>query len=363
MSTIVTFGEIMARVEAEHGYRFRQALPGQVKVTFAGAEANVAASLAMMGEQTQFVTSLPANPLTDACIASLKSTDVGVDHIRITDTGRLGLYFLETGANQRPSNVIYDRDYTSISMADPASYDWDTIFTDAAWFHISGITPAISRQSAQAALESVKKAKEHGVQVSCDLNYRKKLWNWDSECTKKDLARRTMRELLHYVDVVIGNEEDAADVLDIHPKDVDVHAGSLQADSYISVAQEVKRQFPNVRLISFTLRESISASHNNWGAMIYDTATTKAFFAPQQDGVYKPYEIRNIVDRVGGGDSFSAGLIYALLDEQLSAPEQAVAYAAAASCLCHSIHGDMNYSSTEEILRLMHGNSSGRVVR
>lgn len=361
---IVTFGEIMGRIEMEHHYRFRQALPGPVRITFAGAEANVAASLSYMERSTQFVTALPDHAITDACLSFLQSMHIGTDHVIISETGRFGLYFLESGANQRPSNVIYDRAYTSISMQDPAWYDWDAIFSDAQWFHISGITPALSQKAAEAAIMGVKKAQSYGVTVSCDLNYRKKLWNWGGEHTKKDLARLTMREILPYVDVVIGNEEDAADVLDIHPQHVDVNAGSLDTDAYISAAREAARQYPSLKYVAFTLRESISASHNNWGAVLYDVEHDSAHAAPQTNGRYTPYEIRQMVDRVGGGDAFSAGLIYALTDKELADdPQEVVAYAAAASCLCHSIHGDINYSSREDVMRLMQGNGSGRVIR
>lgn len=363
MDRIITFGEVMGRIEAEHFMRFRQVLPGQVRITFAGAEANVAASLSFLGRDASFVTSLPKNDIAESCISYLRGTGMGTEEIRQIDEGRLGLYFLEAGANQRPSNVIYDRAGSSVAIADPASYDWDEIFSGASWFHISGITPAISQETAAASLESVKKAKEHGVTVSCDLNYRKKLWNWDEQLKKKDLAKKVMSEMMDYIDVVIGNEEDASDVLGIEPEGVDVNAGSLNSEAYINVARQILTSWPNVKKIAFTLRESISASHNNWGAMLYDVASGTADFAPSVDGVYTPYQMKNIVDRVGGGDSFSAGLIYALTDEELSRNTEAVAFAAAASCLCHSIHGDINYSTKEEVLRLMHGNGSGRVVR
>jgi 2-dehydro-3-deoxygluconokinase len=364
MKSIVTFGEIMGRIEMEHQYRFEQALPGQVRITFAGAEANVAASLAYMGRDAQYVTALPKNPIAQSCLAYLRSLGVKTDHVVRSDKGRMGLYFLETGANQRPSNVIYDRDYSSVCLQHADSYDWKTIFSGASWFHISGITPAISKQAADAAIASVRAAKQLGLTVSCDLNFRKKLWRWDDRFSARELAQKTMRELLPSVDVLIGNEEDAADVLDIHPKEVDVHAGKLDFTAYHEVAKEVARQFPQLTHIAFTLRESISASHNNWGALLYETATQQHIVSPMQNENYAPYEIRAIVDRVGGGDSFSAGLIYAFTDPELSKnAQQILDYATAASCLCHSIHGDINYSSPEEIMRLMKGNASGRVVR
>ncbi|WP_020612086.1 sugar kinase [Sediminispirochaeta bajacaliforniensis] len=364
MKHIVTFGEIMARIEMEDHYRFRQSLPGEVRLTFAGAEANVAASLAFMGRSTQFVTSLPQHAIADSCRAFLKSMDVGTDYILSSDFGRLGLYFLESGANQRPSNVIYDRDDTSISMQKAEAYDWDQLFTDAQWFHVSGITPAISRNAADATLLGIEKAKAHQIPVSFDLNYRKKLWNWGKTHKKKDLARNIIQNIMPSIDVVIGNEEDASDMLNIHPQHVDVNKGTIDLAAYASVAKTIAEQYPNLRYIAFTLRESISASHNNWGAMLYDVKNAKQYAAPRSGDTYTPYRITQIIDRVGGGDAFSAGLIYALTDSALSAhPQEIITYASATSCLCHSIHGDMNYSSREEVLRLAEGNGSGRVIR
>ncbi|MCK9482236.1 MAG: sugar kinase [Bacteroidia bacterium] len=364
MGKIVTFGEVMGRVEAENFFKFRQILPGQVRITFSGAEANVAVSLACMKKKTQFVTALPSNAIGEACLGFLRGMDVGVEHIQLSNKGRLGLYFLETGANQRPSSVVYDREGSSVSLVEANSYNWDEIFSGARWFHLSGITPAISKTAADAALMSVKKAKEHNVTVSYDLNYRNKLWLWDSNYTQKDLAQKVSREILKYVDILYGNEEDASDVLGIHPPNVDVHSGSLDVNAYEYVGKEIYRQFPNLEYVAFTLRESISASHNNWGSLLYDPKTNKTYLSPVVDESFAPYEIKNIVDRVGGGDSFGAGLIYAFTDEELSQSLQSVLdYATAASCLCHSIQGDINFSSKEDVLRLMRGNASGRVIR
>jgi 2-dehydro-3-deoxygluconokinase len=260
--------------------------------------------------------------------------------------------------------VIYDRAGSAVSVEDGSSYDWEGFFQDASWFHISGITPAISRKGAQASLMAVKKAKEYGVTVSCDLNFRKKLWKWDSCCDPRDLAEKTMREILAYVDVSIGNEEDAWDVLQIKAGDTDVDSGHLAIDRYPDVAKQIVEQFPNVSKVAITLRESLSASHNNWGAMLYDAESQQAYFAPLSDDRYQPYQIKNIVDRVGGGDAFSAGLIYALTDDEFSQNLQdALAYAVAASCLCHSIQGDFNYSTRSEVISLMKGDASGRVKR
>jgi 2-dehydro-3-deoxygluconokinase len=363
MKKIVTFGEIMARLTPKGVLRFRQTLPGDLQLTFAGAEANVAAAVSLLGGKAEFVTALPQNSIADACIANLRAIGVDTNRIIRTDNGRLGLYFVETGANQRPSNVIYDRSDSAVSLAEADKYCWDEIFADADWFHITGITPALSRTACEAAIEAVKKAKENNVTVSCDLNFRKKLWNWDADLSAKALARKTMPMILNLVDVVIANEQDASDVLDIQAGTTDVSSGHLDIEKYPVVAAKINERFANVSTVAITLRESISASHNNWGAMLYDCASKKAYFAPLADGKYQPYQITNIVDRVGGGDSFAGALIFALNTPEFNEPYSAVAFAVAASCLAHSIKGDFNYSTRNEIENLMKGMASGRVVR
>lgn len=358
--SIVTFGEVMGRLTPDGFLRLSQALPGRVDVTFAGAEANVAASLATLGAEASFVSAVPDNVLGEACLASLRARGIGVDSVLRTDQGRLGLYFLETGANQRPSQVVYDRDGSAISLTPSEAYGWPAHFSNARWFHTTGITPAISERAAQATIDAARAAREAGCRVSCDLNFRAKLWRW-GELPPRELASRTMRQLMPLVDVVIANEEDCETVLGIRAAETDVEAGELAVDRYPEVAQEVMRQFDNVELVAITLRESVSASHNNWGAMLQDR--DGPHFAPLADGQYAPYEIRNIVDRVGAGDSFAAGLIYALTTPELSDHATAVRFATAASCLAHSIVGDFNYSSRAEVERLMGGSGSGRVVR
>ncbi len=359
---VVTFGEIMGRL-VPHGFlRLRQALPGQLDVTFAGAEANVAASIAMFGGESKFVTALPNNPIADACVASLASVSIDTSDIVRTDSGRLGLYFLETGANQRPSKVIYDRDGSAISTTPSASYGWNEVFSDCDWFHTTGITPAISEAAAQATLDAVRRAQEAGCRVSCDLNFRQKLWRWREGQGAQSLAEETMRSILPFVDIIIANEEDCETVLGIRADETDVESGELSIERYPAVAAEVVSQFPNVEMVAITLRESISASHNNWGAMLY-TSTGESFFAPLTNGKYAPFPIRQIVDRVGAGDSFAAGLIYSLLTKELSTPEVAIRFATAASCLAHSMVGDLNYSTRAEVEALMGGSTSGRVVR
>ncbi len=364
---IVTFGEIMARIAAPSFLRLRQSIPGPLNLTFAGAEANVAASLAMLGADAEFVTALPNHALADACVGVLRGIGVETRHIVRCDAGRLGLYFLESGANQRPSQVIYDRDSSTVGMTPSQSYDWDAIFDGAKWFHITGITPAVSETAAHVALHATQAAQEHGLTVSCDLNFRKKLWRWDPDIAPRQLAEDTMRQLLQHVDLLVANEADCADVLQISAGGTDVDAGKLDIDRYPDVARQVVAQFPNISQVAITLRESHSASHNDWGAMLYRAVGEEAeetLFAPlDKEQQYHPYEIKNIVDRVGGGDAFAAGLIYALNSEDLATPTDAIRFAVAASCLAHSIIGDFNFSTRQEVESLMQGSGSGRVVR
>jgi 2-dehydro-3-deoxygluconokinase len=362
MKRVVTFGEIMGRLTPPGFVRLRQGLPGTLNVTFAGAEANVAGSLAFLGADASFVTALPDNELSDACIAMLQSCGIA-SHIIRADYGRLGLYFLETGANQRPSRVIYDREHSAISMTDPDAYDWVSIFRGADWFHVTGITPAISRLAADATIEAVRAARSAGLTVSCDLNFRGKLWRWDDPTPPRELARRVMSEVLQSVNVVIANEEDCGDVLGIRAEESDVHSGRLDISRYPDVARAVVSQFPNIEIVATTLRQSISASHNNWGAMLYEAHNDSASFAPERDGEYRPYEIRNIVDRVGGGDAFAAGLIFGLTCGDHPTAQDALGFAVAASCLAHSVEGDFNFASRQEVEALAAGSSSGRVVR
>ncbi|MDR2795704.1 MAG: sugar kinase [Spirochaetaceae bacterium] len=364
MSKLVTFGEIMMRLQTKPGRRFRQSIPGDMEVIFGGAEANVAASFVLLGGAAAFVTALPENPIADACIGSLRAIGVDVSNMVRSKEGRLGIYFVEAGANQRPSNVVYDRDYSSVSMENASSYKWGRIFRGADWFHTTGITPALSKIAAQAALNALKKAKKAGLTVSCDLNFRKKLWRWKNGISPSELASRVMSGLLPFVDVLIANEEDVGDVLGIKDKALDTADGSIDVNRYPDIAGQVAKKFPNIKKIAFTLRESISATHNRWGCMLYDTASGAVHFAPQSNGSYSPYPITDIVDRIGGGDSFGAALIYALLDDELKQDDgKAAAFAAAASCLCHTIYGDFNYSTKDEVLTLMRGSTSGRIVR
>ena len=361
---VVTFGEIMGRIASPGFLRFSQALPGMAEFTFGGGEANVAVSLAGFGLDAAFVTALPRNAIADACVADLRRLGVDTSAILRTDAGRLGLYYLETGANQRPSNVTYDRAGSAISVTQGEAYDWDRVFTGADWFHVTGITPAISAEAADAALLAVKSAKHAGLTVSCDLNFRKKLWEWRPGTSQRELAEETMRQLLVSADVVIGNEEDAEKVLGIAAEGTDVESGELDIQAYVAVARRIVGEFPNVASVGITLRQSISATHNNWGGMLYDAESDQAHFAPLDDEErYSPYEIRSIVDRVGGGDAFAAGLIFASVTAELAALQTRIRFAVAASCLKHSITGDFNIVTRAEAEKLMSGQASGRVNR
>ncbi len=361
---VVTFGEVMLRLAPREFLRLAQSIPGCLEVTFGGGEVNVAVSVARQGGRASFLTSLPDNPLTDAFEAELRKLNVGTELIVRHEQGRFGAYYVETGANQRAGTVTYDRDASAISLTPADAYDFDSTFSGANWFHITGITPAVSAQAAEASLAAVQHAKRQGLTVSCDLNFRKKLWKWQPETAATDLAQQTMKGLMPHIDIVIANEEDAEKALGISAADTDVEAGRINVAAYEEVARRVVAEFPNVSQVAITLRESVSASHNNWGAVLFDKHTDRTYAAPlDEQGDYRPYEIRNIVDRVGAGDSFAGGLIFALNTPVLSAPESALQYAVAASCLKHSIKGDFNYASRAEIESLMSGGGSGRVQR
>jgi 2-dehydro-3-deoxygluconokinase len=360
----LAFGEIMARLAPPGPLRWRQALPGAVNVTWGGGEANVCASLAMLGCRARYLTALPQTPIAEAVVGTLRGLGVDCEHILWRKGGRLGLYFVEAGANQRGSTVIYDREASAASLAAADEYDFDAALAGVAWLHVTGITPAISEAACRANLALVQAAKGAGATVSCDLNFRKKLWTWRPGTAPRELARARMSELLPHVDLVIANEEDAADVLDIHARGTDVTAGQIDAAAYTDVAQQIVARFPNVRHVAITLRESLSADHNKWGAMLFEAENSYAHFAPRDaDGKYEPYEIRDIVDRVGAGDSFAAGLLCALNSPDLASPDKAIAFAVAASALKHTIQGDFNYVTRGEVLALMRGNATGRVQR
>lgn len=343
MHTIASFGEIMLRLSSPGHERLFQT--PVLKTSFGGGEANVAVSLSIFGERGRFVTALPDNPAGRAAAGELRRYGVDTGAIAWT-AGRMGIYFLETGANQRASTVVYDRAGSAISLAKEGDFDWQNIFADCDWFHITGITPAISESAAAASIEAVKAAQKAGVKVSIDLNYRKKLWNYGKS------APQVMGELVKYADVVIANEEDIQKSLGIELESVDVTSGKLDRAGYEALAKKVRERFPNVKQVAITLRESHSADHNGWSAALLGT---EGFTLSRQ------YEITDIVDRVGGGDSFSAGLIYGLLNRDSEAA--ALEFAVAASALKHSINEDFNLARLEEVEALLKGDGSGRVQR
>ena len=338
----LTFGEIMLRLKAPGQECFFQS--PMLEATFGGGEANVAVSLANYGEDAAFLTVLPDNAIADACKAELRRFDVDTKRI-VTGEGRMGIYYLEGGANQRPSKVVYDRAWSAIALAKPGDIDWDKAFEGVEWFHITGITPAISESAMELSVESVKEAKKRGITVSCDLNYRKNLWKYGKE------AKEVMSELTKYVDVAIANEEDFQKSLGISAKS-DVESGELDRDVYKQIAQTAMDLYPNLKKVAITLRESKSADTNYWAACIYDG---KEFY------VSRKYAITDIVDRVGGGDSFGGGLIYGL--NTYATQAEALEFAVGASCLKHTISGDFNRVTVKEVESLMKGSGSGRVER
>jgi len=339
---VVSFGEIMLRLKPVNFERFFQS--PSFEATFGGGEANVAVSLANFGMDAAFVSVLPSNDIGNACIGDLRKFGVDTSLI-IRSSARMGIYFLENGANQRPSKVIYDRANSAIALAKPGDIDWKKTFEGSTWFHITGITPAISASAADLSIEAVKVAREMGITVSCDFNYRANLWKYGKT------AVEVMSELVKYVDIGIANEEDCQKSLGIKV-DSAVEKGELNVETYKMLTKKVLEQYPQMKAIAITLRESKSADHNGWSACIYDR---------EQFYLSRKYDITDIVDRVGGGDSFSAGMIYGLTKYQNK--QDALNFAVAASCLKHSISGDYNRVSVSEVEKLMGGDASGRVQR
>ncbi len=340
MKKVITFGEVMLRL-APNGYlRFVQSK--EFEATFGGAEANVAVSLANYGLDAHFVTKLPNHEIGQMAINSLREFGVNTSDI-VRGGDRVGIYYCEKGASQRPSKVIYDRANSSIATAKAEDFEWDKILEGAEWFHFTGITPALSDDVADICLEALKQCNKRNIPTSCDLNFRKKLWS-------KDKAGKVMGELCKYIDYCIANEEDAKDVFGIEADNTDIYSGKLDREGYISVAEKLTKAF-NFKGVAITLRESLSANDNNWSAMLY--TDNKAVFS-------KKYAM-HIVDRVGGGDSFGGGLIYSLLNGYSA--QEAIEFAVAASCLKHSIEGDYNMVSVDEVKKLAEGDASGRVQR
>ena len=345
MAKVVTFGEIMVRLGAPGYLKLIQA--NQFDVSYAGAEANVAVSLANYGIDTDYITCLPDNPIAERCIMDLRGHKVGVVHIQRTGK-RMGILYLETGSNARPSKVYYDREDSSIATVAPGSIDWKDILKDATWFHWTGITPALSANAAAECLKAIKTANELGVTVSCDINYRGNLWKYGKT------AAEVMPEMVEGSDIILGNEEDCEKVFDIKPKDFDAAKtnGNIDQSSFLSVCQQMTERFPRCKKMVVTLRGAINANHNTWGGVLYNG---KELIESRR------YDITDIVDRVGGGDSFMGGLIFGLLHYQDD--RKALEFATAASCLKHTLKGDYNWVTIQEVENLMSGDSSGRVKR
>ncbi len=341
---IITFGEIMLRLATPDYLRFHQAK--EFEATFGGGESNVAVSLANYGLDVDFVTRLPKNDIGDAAIKTLRSYNVGVDKI-VYGGDRVGIYFLESGAVSRGSKVIYDRAHSAIAEIKKGMVDWDKVFEGATWFHWTGITPAISQGTCDVLEEAITIANEKGITVSTDLNYRAKLWKYGKH------VQEVMPKLVAGCDVVLGNEEDAEKALGIKPEGVDITGGHVEGKAYLSVSKQIMKKFQRVKKVITTLRGSISASHNTWAGVLYDGSTL--FESPQ-------YQITHIVDRVGGGDSFMGGLIYGL-NAYKEDDQMALNFAVAASCLKHTIKGDFNLVTIDEVEKLMGGDASGRVAR
>ncbi len=341
---VVTFGEIMLRLCTPGSQRFTQI--HSFEASYGGGEANVAVSLANYGETVEFVTRLPRNDLGDACIATLRGLGVGTNHIE-RGGDRIGIYFLETGAAQRASKVIYDRANSSFATIRPGTIDWKTVFTEADWFHWTGITPAVSQGAAEVGREAIVAAREMGVTVSTDLNYRAKLWKWGKT------AGEVMADLVGMCDVALGNEEDAEKVFGIKAPESDITTGKVDANHYRFVCEKLAERFSALKTISITLRGSLSASHNTWSGVLWKEGT---FYSAAT------YDILPIIDRVGGGDSFMGGLIYGLRNYP-DDPQKALDFATAAACLKHSIPGDFNAVTVAEVETLMSGDASGRVSR
>lgn len=340
MSKVVTFGEIMMRLAPYNYEKFIQA--NQFQVTYGGGEANVAVSLAHFGHEVYFVTRLPKNPLGDAAENSLRKYGIRTDYI-VRGGQRLGIYFLEHGASIRPSKVVYDRADSAVSQLETGMINWKDVFQGKDWFHITGITPAISPNCAEVAIKSTREAKNAGLIVSCDLNYRRKLWS-------KEEAKTTMTKLVEYVDVIVANEEDAADIFGIYADETDVTSGKLNVEKYKSVASKLK-ELCDVEVVTITLRESISASDNNWSALFYDGSEYL---------ISREYPI-HLIDRIGGGDSFAAGLIHGLLKRWDK--KHILEFAVCASALKQTIPGDMNMVNEDEVMSIVKGDVSGRVQR
>ena len=357
MKYTVSFGEMMVRITTPGVQKIRQSWPGDATISFAGSESNVAESLALQGCPSRFVTKLPKNDVAECCLAMLRGLGVDDGKVVLVPRGRMGAYYVEGGADQRASKVIYDREDSVFSHSKLGDYDWEEICKDADWFHCSGISPAISRETSEVTIDAVKRAKKMGLTVSFDMNYRQKLWLWDSSKAQQQLAQEVCAQILPYTDVLIGNIEDSP-VVGVYTNDSVEHNPEF--------CRTMVSRYPNLKLIATILREMPSANIDTWGGILYDVEKDKQYVGPLADGAYAPWHINDIVDPIGVGDAFSAGLVYALKDPEIKDDLQYVLYyTLACSCLAHTIKGDCNYTTKEEVLALLQKGSrgSGRVLR
>lgn len=364
MSRVVALGEIMARFSSPGFLRLGQCMPGSLEVLFAGAEASVAMSIAHLGGNASFVTALPDHAIADACITTLRAVGVDTRQIIRTPTGRLGLYFLEAGANQRPTQVIYDREGSAVAITPPEAYDWDAIFADAQWLVISGITPAISAIGSELTRVAVEQAVRRDVRVLCDFNYRSKLWRWDPAVPPRELAIRTITELLPSLDLLVAGTDEIGELLGHPEPDL---GGNDPRPAFARVAKELAARHSRLSWVAGTVRRSRSASRHQLGCMLWDRATDTLHAAPgdpeESAPWYGAYDIDQMVDRIGTGDAFTAGLLFGLTTPEWSSPDRALAFATAAFCLAHSVYGDFHFSTRAEIEALVAGDASGRVQR
>lgn len=363
MKPVVCFGEIMARLQPPGHLRFRQVMPGSLELTFAGAEANAAVMIAALGGRARFVTALPRNEIAEACLANLRAACVGVEDVVHANTGRMGLYFVEAGANQRGGNVLYDREGSSFCLAGPEAYDWPQLLRGAAWLHTTGIAAAVSRAAAEATVAAVAAARAAGVRVSFDINHRRKLWRWDPAQAPEELAQRTLARILPAVDLLIGNPADLAQAAGLEAPPPGSENSEEGRRGLVALARAVAKKFPRLQRIALSVRGGVSATHQRWGALLHGVADDSAWFAPEAAGDFQPYDVSRVVDRLGTGDALAGALLFALETPELAAPESAIGFAAAASCLAHSIHGDFNYVTRAEVEALRRGGNGGGVSR
>ncbi len=359
----LTFGEIMLRLGPPGNKAFCQALPGRLEACFGGAEANAAVVISALGGEASFATVLPEGPIGDACLSALRSRNVGIDSIRRLKDSRMGIYFLEQGACSRPSRVIYDREHSAFALSGKGAVDWDKAMEGTGVFHVSGISPAVSRKACELTVQGLENAKKKGITISVDLNFRSKLWKWDKEKKPEVLARETMTRIVSKADILFGNEEDAQKVFGMKTKGLDLATGSLDPGEYERLVMELSRRFSGLKYIALSLRYSMDASRNLWGGLLYDVGSEVIHFHPAKEGGgFLPMEISSIVDRVGAGDAFAGGILFGLWHMRYL-PAKALAVGVSAGALAHTFPGDWFYSNLDQVEALASGITSARIQR